>query len=220
MVSEPGPDGNDVESFVRRRVGRTGLRHLKQLIPLLRTVVDCSRCNRRRECNGTCPGIELLLIAETVSTGTLPDDKRKADPKALEAALQYLASPPFALPSSYLGGFVASTDSLDSDIIEAIIDGKPPLEEIASENGVNLEYVQHMCQRVKDLLGLASPVLKTEWQRITRALIDERLSTSVAADTYGVSSSYISKVKRKAKDEALALWHQGGDGGSFGSLFP
>ena len=155
-----------------------------------------------------------------LSSGALAEDKQKVDPFVLEGALRAFTTSPLDLPSSPFAEFTASKDTLDGDIIKAIIDGKFPLEEIASENSVNIEYVQRMKQTVKDLLGLDSPISTLTRQKITRAIIDERLSTSSAADAYGVSSSYISKVKRGAKEAALELWYREGAGGSFGSLFP
>ena len=202
----------EMESFVRDSFTRKTQRHLKAISPFLRSIIYCPRCPRRPECTSTCLAVELLLYAELQTSTSISLDKHHFHSDRI---LKRFHATQAESPSRHLAGRIKRSEDIDQDIIEALIDGKVPLEEIASENCVESEYVQRLVQVVKDIIGHGR-----QWQRIARAIIDERLPTSTAAKMYGKKNTYISKTKRKAREKVTKIWDRTGRNGSFGSLFP
>ena len=199
---------------ISRKLSRKTRRHLASC-DSIKALANCKECPSRKDCKERgrpCPMLELYLQTSGHSTETLATDKiiteadwRPSNRVAVDQRSEFFSKYVSGRPA--LGEVARSSRGsadpttmemlLDEDIMAMLLDGKLPLEQIAAENYVALDYVRDLQGMVLAVLGCHEPAL-TEGQKIQRAIILDRLTTRDAAQAFNKKPSHISRLKRKA----------------------
>ncbi len=219
--SRQSADQEKVEWRTAARTTRRTLRHLKQIEEPLRQFADCRLCDRRDTCTGTCPAIELYLLAAGVASEGLNlteeairetdwapgNDKglAHADGSADEGITQAEFFSNYVSRQPGLGEVQAERGDIDGEIVSALLAGKQATDQIASENHVPVDYVMDLQAELLTHLGCYESV-PSENQRILHAIIAERLTGEDAARIFGKHKSDISRRKARARKKLASVF--------------